>query len=83
MPRVTNICTTSGPPATTSGGNGRFAGDVPPDFHNIGGTATVLDINTLSIDDFTFDRGIEVFFYLGVEDSHPDQPDFGNLPGTG
>lgn len=40
------------------------------DFHNVSGTATVLDLDRLRIDDFTYDgQGLDVFFYLGQEDT--------------
>ena len=39
-------------------------------FHNVGGTVSILDDDTIQVDDFTYDgSGISVFFYLGVDDS--------------
>jgi MYXO-CTERM domain-containing protein len=41
------------------------------DFHDVGGTATVLDFDRLRIDDFTYDgQGLDVFFYLGADDTN-------------
>ena len=38
--------------------------------HNVSGTVSVLDPNTLLFNDFTFDGGgLSIFFYLGAEDS--------------
>lgn len=43
------------------------------DYHNVSGTVTVLDADTLQVDDFTFDGGgIVVKFYLGASDSSTD-----------
>lgn len=40
-------------------------------FHNVGGTVTILDDDTVQVDDFTYDGGgIVVYFYLGETDSH-------------
>ena len=39
-------------------------------FHNVSGKVSVVDEDTLQFDDFTFDGGgIDVYFYLGTEDS--------------
>jgi hypothetical protein len=39
-------------------------------FHHVSGTVTVLDQNTIQVDDFTFDGGgIDVYFYLGRENT--------------
>ncbi|TWT88300.1 Electron transfer DM13 [Pseudobythopirellula maris] len=39
-------------------------------FHNVSGSLTVIDDDTLRVDDFTYDGGgIVVYFYLGAEDS--------------
>ena len=39
-------------------------------FHNVSGTVSVLDPNTLLIEDFTYDGGgPAVYFYLGTEES--------------
>jgi hypothetical protein len=36
--------------------------------HNVSGTVTILDENTVQVDDFTYDGGgISVYFYLGHE----------------
>jgi hypothetical protein len=38
--------------------------------HNVSGTVTILDENTVQVDDFTYDGGgIDVFFYLGKENT--------------
>ena len=38
--------------------------------HNVGGTVTVLDADTLLVEDFTYDGGgVDVFFYLGTSDA--------------
>jgi hypothetical protein len=37
-------------------------------FHNVSGTVTIVDENTIQVDDFTYDGGgISVYFYLGHE----------------
>ncbi len=39
-------------------------------FHNVSGTVTVLDDDTLQVDDFTYDGGgVSVYFYLGASES--------------
>jgi hypothetical protein len=39
-------------------------------FHNVGGTVTIVDDDTVRVDDFTYDGGgIDVRFYLGTSDS--------------
>lgn len=44
-------------------------------YHNVTGTVSILDPNTLQIDDFTYDGGgPAVYFYLGSEDSQFDFP---------
>jgi hypothetical protein len=49
-----------------------FQATFSPDFHNVSGTATVLSFEQLRIDDFTYDGdGIDVFFYLGSDDTQP------------
>jgi Electron transfer DM13 len=41
--------------------------------HNVSGTVTVVDQDTLRFDDFTYDGGgIVVYFYLGANDSSTD-----------
>lgn len=38
--------------------------------HNVSGTVSVLDANTIVVEDFTFDgAGLSVFFYLGTSDT--------------
>jgi hypothetical protein len=40
------------------------------DYHLVSGTVTVVDIDTLRVDSFTYDgQGIDVFFYLGSENT--------------
>jgi hypothetical protein len=40
------------------------------DFHDVSGTVTIVDDDTIRVDDFTFDGGgISVYFYLGAEDT--------------
>lgn len=40
------------------------------DFHQVAGTVTVIDEDTLQFDDFVYDgQGISVFFYLGAENT--------------
>src|SRR3990172_8636896 len=40
--------------------------------HNVSGTVTILDDNTVQVDDFTYDgAGLDVYFYLGASDSKP------------
>lgn len=39
-------------------------------YHNVGGTVTIVDDNTLKFDNFTFDgAGLDVRFYLGTSDT--------------
>lgn len=41
-------------------------------FHNVSGTVTILDPNSIRVDDFNYDGGgPAVYFYLGVDDSSP------------
>lgn len=41
------------------------------DFHDVTGTVTVVDMDTLRIDDFTYDgAGIDVYFYLGADNTN-------------
>lgn len=40
-------------------------------FHGVAGTVTVVDDDTVRVDDFVYDgQGISVFFYLGAEESN-------------
>jgi hypothetical protein len=40
--------------------------------HNVSGTVTIVDEDTLRVDDFTYDGGgLSVNFYLGTEESRP------------
>lgn len=40
-------------------------------FHNVSGTVTILDEDTVEVDDFTYDGGgISVYLYLGADESH-------------
>jgi hypothetical protein len=40
--------------------------------HNVSGTVTILDENTIQVDDFTYDgAGLDVYFYLGRENTKP------------
>jgi hypothetical protein len=40
--------------------------------HNVSGTVSIVDENTIQVDDFTYDgRGISVYFYLGQADTRP------------
>lgn len=46
--------------------------DLSQDFHDVSGTVTILDEDTVQVDNFTYDgAGIVVYFYLGEEDSTP------------
>jgi hypothetical protein len=39
-------------------------------FHDVSGTVTILDSNSLVVENFTYDgQGIVVYFYLGLDDS--------------
>ena len=39
-------------------------------YHNVSGTATILDADTLRIENFTYDGGgLDVYFYLGADES--------------
>ncbi len=41
------------------------------DFHNVGGTVTVVDEDTFRVDDFTYDgTGPLVYFYLGFDETN-------------
>ncbi len=40
--------------------------------HNVSGTVSIVDEDTLRVDDFTYDGGgLSVYFYLGVEETQP------------
>ncbi len=40
------------------------------DFHQVSGTVTVIDADTIMVDGFVYDsQGIDVYFYLGADDS--------------
>jgi hypothetical protein len=40
--------------------------------HNVSGTVTILDENTIQVDNFTYDgAGLDVYFYLGRENTKP------------
>jgi hypothetical protein len=40
--------------------------------HNVSGTVTILDENTIQVDDFTYDGGgLDVYFYLGQTETKP------------
>lgn len=40
--------------------------------HGVSGTVTIVDEDTIQVDDFTFDGGgIDVFFYLGATNDYP------------
>ncbi|CAN5228549.1 hypothetical protein BH23VER1_BH23VER1_06780 [soil metagenome] len=42
------------------------------DFHQVSGRVTVIDEDTVMVEDFVYDgQGIDVYFYLGSEDSRP------------
>lgn len=41
-------------------------------FHEVSGTVTIVDADTVRVDDFTYDgRGLVVYFYLGANQSTP------------
>jgi hypothetical protein len=43
------------------------------DFHDVSGTVTIVDEDTVRVDDFTYDGdGIVVYFYLGASDDPVD-----------
>lgn len=59
-------CLTTNAAAQSAGWQATFSND----FHDVSGTATVVDQDTLLFDNFTFDGGgITVYFYLGEDDS--------------
>jgi hypothetical protein len=40
--------------------------------HNVSGTVTILDEDTIQVDDFTYDgAGLDVYFYLGANETRP------------
>ena len=47
--------------------------ELSQDFHNVSGSVTIIDEDTLRVDDFTYDGGgIVVYFYLGASDTPLD-----------